>query len=130
MCNLSHEEEIILSPPKYDTYRSQLFGVDLSLLMGADGTRGLPRVIVDAVSYLRSEGFFHVIVADKSLGSGGFISHFAVTAFLAMRNCRLRSRSSYRFTRLWSPCCRKFNQAIHGHVTHACIPSTYLSLAH
>jgi hypothetical protein len=55
MFNLSHEEEIVL-PPKYDTYRSQLFGVDLSLLMGADGTRGLPRVIVDAVNYLRSEG--------------------------------------------------------------------------
>ena len=55
VCNLSHENGVIL-PSKYDTYRTQLFGVDLSRLMGADGSRGLPRVIVDAISYLRLEG--------------------------------------------------------------------------
>ena len=56
MCNQTHEQEIIL-PPKYDTFRTQLFGMDLSKLMGHDGTRGLPRVIVDAIAYLRSEGY-------------------------------------------------------------------------
>ena len=55
MCNQTHEDEIIL-PSKYDTFRTQLFGMDLSRLMGPDGTRGLPRVIVDAITYLRSEG--------------------------------------------------------------------------
>ena len=56
MCNQTHEEEIIL-PSKYDTFRTQLFGMDLSRLMGPDGTHGPPRVIVDAITYLRSEGF-------------------------------------------------------------------------
>jgi hypothetical protein len=55
-CNLLHEPEIIL-PQNYDTLGSQLFGVDLVRIMGADGSRGLPRVIVDAISYLRAEGF-------------------------------------------------------------------------
>ena len=41
---------------KYDTFRTQLFGIDLSRLMGPDGIRGLPRVIVDAISYLRLDG--------------------------------------------------------------------------
>lgn len=53
--NLSHEEEIVL-PPRYDPFRTQLFGVDLSRLMGSDGTRGLPRVLIDAISYLHVEG--------------------------------------------------------------------------
>jgi RhoGAP domain len=43
-------------PPSYNTFRTQLFGVDLSRLMGADGERGLPRVIVGAINYLRAEG--------------------------------------------------------------------------
>jgi hypothetical protein len=50
-----HESEIVL-PASYDTFRTRLFGVDLTKTMGQDGSRGLPRVIVDAVSYLRAEG--------------------------------------------------------------------------
>lgn len=50
-----HESEIVL-PASYDTFRTRLFGVDLAKTMGQDGSRGLPRVIVDAVSYLRAEG--------------------------------------------------------------------------
>ena len=50
-----HESEIVL-PGNYDTFRTQLFGADLSKIMGPDGSRGLPRVIVDAISYLRAEG--------------------------------------------------------------------------
>jgi hypothetical protein len=52
---MAHEAEIIL-PPQYDTFSTQLFGMDLSRLMGADGKRGLPRVIIDAITYLRVEG--------------------------------------------------------------------------
>jgi hypothetical protein len=50
-----HESEIVL-PGNYDTFRTQLFGADLSKIMGPDGSRGLPRVIVDAIGYLRAEG--------------------------------------------------------------------------
>ena len=54
-CNLAHETEILL-PPRYDTFQTQVFGVDLSRLMGADGSRGLPRPIIDVVTYLGEEG--------------------------------------------------------------------------
>jgi hypothetical protein len=50
-----HESEIVL-PAKYDTFRTQLFGADLAKIMGPDGSRGLPRVIADAINYLRAEG--------------------------------------------------------------------------
>ena len=50
-----HESEIAL-PADYDTFRTQLFGADLAKIMGQDGSKGLPRVIVDAVSYIRAEG--------------------------------------------------------------------------
>jgi hypothetical protein len=50
-----HESEIAL-PVSFDTFRTQLFGADLTKVMGQDGSKGLPRVIVDAVRYLRAEG--------------------------------------------------------------------------
>ena len=50
-----HESEIIL-PPNYDTFRTQLFDADLERIIGPDGSRGLPRVIVDAIGYLKAEG--------------------------------------------------------------------------
>lgn len=50
-----HESEIIL-PASYDTFRTQLFGADLERIMGPDGSRGLPRVIFDAINYLKAEG--------------------------------------------------------------------------
>jgi hypothetical protein len=53
--NTSHEDEITL-PPNYDLLRTRFFGADLSLVMGADGSKGLPRVITDAIGYLRTEG--------------------------------------------------------------------------
>jgi len=53
--NVSHEDEITL-PANYDLLLTRLFGADLSLVMGADGLKGLPRVIIDAIAYLRAEG--------------------------------------------------------------------------
>ena len=67
-CNHSHEEKIVL-PSKYDHFRTQLFGMDLSILMGPDGTRGLPRVIIDAIAYLRSEGSPQENVVNRRSGS-------------------------------------------------------------
>jgi hypothetical protein len=55
MGDMSHEAEIFL-PSRYDALKSRLFGVDLVQLMGADGRRGLPRAIVDAIAYIRSDG--------------------------------------------------------------------------
>ena len=51
------------------TFRTQLFGMDLSRLMGPDGTRGLPRVIIDAIAYLRSEGLPQENVVNRRSGS-------------------------------------------------------------
>jgi len=64
---VSHEDEIIL-PPNYDLLRTRLFGADLSLVMGADGTKGLPRVIADSIAYLRSDGKMISRLANSRFG--------------------------------------------------------------
>jgi hypothetical protein len=55
VCNSAHEEEIVL-PSRYNTFKTQLFGIDLATIMGQDGSRGLPRCISDSISYIRTEG--------------------------------------------------------------------------
>jgi len=54
-CNRGNEEEIILPTPLYNPYSTQIFGKDLSRIMGDDGSNGLPRVIVEAAKYIRSD---------------------------------------------------------------------------
>ena len=54
-CNRGNEDEVILPVGLYNSYVTQIFGKDLSRIMGDDGTNGLPRVIVDAASYIRSD---------------------------------------------------------------------------
>ncbi|VDB87380.1 unnamed protein product [Peniophora sp. CBMAI 1063] len=51
--NLKHEREITLPMPTH----SSLFGVPLAELMGYDGEKGgIPRVVKDAIQYLRDTG--------------------------------------------------------------------------
>jgi Rho GTPase-activating protein 1 len=53
--NLKHEKDIQLPVPT----RRDLFGVPLEELMGWDGEKGgVPRVIRDAVQFLRETGAF------------------------------------------------------------------------
>jgi len=54
-CNRGNEEEIILPIPLYNPYSTQIFGKDLSRIMGDDGSNGLPRVIVEAAKYITSD---------------------------------------------------------------------------
>jgi Rho GTPase-activating protein 1 len=56
--NLKHEKEIELPVPT----RRDVFGVPLEELMGWDGEKGgVPRVIRDAVQFLRETGMFCVL---------------------------------------------------------------------
>jgi Rho GTPase-activating protein 1 len=51
--NLKREKQITLPMPT----QSSLFGVPLSELMGYDGEKGgIPRVVKDAIQYLRGTG--------------------------------------------------------------------------
>lgn len=51
--NLKHERQITLPMPTH----SSLFGVPLEELMGYDGEKGgVPRVVKDAIQYLRDTG--------------------------------------------------------------------------
>lgn len=60
--NLKYEREIILPTP----VRSNIFGVPLEDLMGYNGEKGgIPRVVKDAIQFLRDTGaFFFIIIPD------------------------------------------------------------------
>jgi Rho GTPase-activating protein 1 len=54
--NLKYERKITLPVPT----RSSVFGVPLEDLMGYDGEKGgIPRVVRDAIQYLRDRGEAH-----------------------------------------------------------------------
>lgn len=53
--NLKHERKISLPVPT----RSSIFGVPLEELMGYNGEKGgIPRVVKDAIQFLRETGMF------------------------------------------------------------------------
>jgi Rho GTPase-activating protein 1 len=73
-------------PLNYDPLRSRLFATDLARIMGADGQRGLPRVITDAISYLRAEGTPSGCETNLGLGSEGL---FRVSPSQSLLRCAM-----------------------------------------
>ncbi|CAJ0768835.1 397_t:CDS:10, partial [Entrophospora sp. SA101] len=57
--NLKFEDKITLPPsPNYDEDETSVFNVPIETLMGLEGEKGLPSVVKECVTYLRSEGVF------------------------------------------------------------------------
>ncbi|CAI2184668.1 12792_t:CDS:2 [Funneliformis geosporum] len=68
--NSKYEVKITLPPSlNYDENKRLMFGVPLEVLMGSEGENGLPRVVRDCVTYLRTEGLTVVGVFRRSPGS-------------------------------------------------------------
>lgn len=59
--NLKHEKQINLPVPT----RANIFGVPLEELMGFDGEKGgLPRVVKDAIQFLRQSGKYSALSCE------------------------------------------------------------------